>query len=378
MHALEPNPLSEPGVRYEKVQALGQGSFGFVQLAKNQNGERAAIKFLKRGAINKYTEAEILNHSLLRHPHVIQFQEVFLTSEFICIAMEYATGGSLFHYVQKQGRLKEAVARWFFQQLIIGADYCHKRGVANRDIKLENTLLQVVKGLPLPLLKICDFGYSKADSMSVAKSKVGTLTYMAPEVLVNRDGRYDGKVADIWSCGVMLYVMLYGRYPFDTPPGANVPKAKEILQMLDKMVGMRYTIPEGVEVSPEGRDLLQRMLLPDPAARIQLEQIMVHPWFTTNLPPEAATMNDSYLRASFPSDHQRPEEIRRLLDDAKAPTPGASMVTGMGDAQEPDDASIENAIREDLQAYGNASGSASLQQFINAHSVGVGGSMQAT
>jgi serine/threonine-protein kinase SRK2 len=68
--------------------------------------------------------------------------------------------------------LKEAVARWFFQQLVIGVDYCHKRGVANRDIKLENTLLQVVKGLPLPLLKICDFGYSKADFKSAAKSKV--------------------------------------------------------------------------------------------------------------------------------------------------------------------------------------------------------------
>lgn len=121
-------------------------------------------QFLKRGAINKYTEAEILNHSLLRHPHVIQFKEVFLTSEHICIAMEYATGGSLFHYVQKQGRLREAVARWFFQQLVIGADYCHKRGVANRDIKLENTLLQIVKGLPLPLLKICDFGRVSSSS----------------------------------------------------------------------------------------------------------------------------------------------------------------------------------------------------------------------
>lgn len=134
----------------------------------------------------------------LRHPHVIQFKEAFLTSEHVCIAMEYATGGSLFHYVQKQSRLKEAVARWFFQQLVIGCDYCHKRGVANRDIKLENTLLQKVNGLPLPLLKICDFGYSKADFKSAAKSKVGTLTYMAPEVLVNRDGRYDGKVG--WSC----------------------------------------------------------------------------------------------------------------------------------------------------------------------------------
>jgi serine/threonine-protein kinase SRK2 len=150
----------------------GKGSFGFVQLAKNANGEMVAVKMLKRGDVNKYVEAEILNHSMLRHPHVIQFKEVFLTHEYICIAMEYATGGSLFHYVQKQGRLKEAVARWFFQQLIIGADYCHRRGVANRDIKLENTLLQVVKGLPLPLLKICDFGYSKADFKSAAKSKV--------------------------------------------------------------------------------------------------------------------------------------------------------------------------------------------------------------
>lgn len=79
--------------------------------------------------------------------------------------------------------------------------------------------LQVVPQLPLPLLKICDFGYSKADYKSAAKSKVGTLTYMAPEVLINhnRDGQYNGKVADIWSCGVMLYVMLCGKYPFDSP-----------------------------------------------------------------------------------------------------------------------------------------------------------------
>ena len=96
-----------------------------------------------------------------------------MTNEYICIAMEYATGGSLFHYVQKQTRLKEAVARWFFQQLIIGVDYCHKRGIANRDIKLENMLLQKVNGLPLPLLKICDFGYSTAD-FQAAKFNVCT------------------------------------------------------------------------------------------------------------------------------------------------------------------------------------------------------------
>ena len=88
-------------------------------------------------------ETEILNHRVLRHPHVIEFKEVFITSEYICIVMEYASGGNLFSYVQRAIRLKEPAARWFFQQLIIGLDYCHRRGVVNRDIKLENTLLTV-------------------------------------------------------------------------------------------------------------------------------------------------------------------------------------------------------------------------------------------
>jgi hypothetical protein len=101
-------------------------------------------------------EAEIVNHSLMRHPHVVQFREVFLTSKFICIAMEYAGAGSLHAYVKQQGHLKEAVARWFFQQLAVAVDYCHKRGVANRDIKLENTLLavRVVWG-PIKVVATC-------------------------------------------------------------------------------------------------------------------------------------------------------------------------------------------------------------------------------
>jgi serine/threonine protein kinase len=171
-----PDPLAETS-RYTKIADLSSGSFGFVQLARNtETGELVAIKFIERGdRVNRYVEAEILNHRMLRHPHVIEYKEVFITSEYICIAMEFASGGSLFTYVQRAVRLKEAAARWFFQQLIIGLDYCHRRGVVNRDIKLENTLLQMVQGLPLPLLKICDFGYSKAHFMSAPKSKVREL-----------------------------------------------------------------------------------------------------------------------------------------------------------------------------------------------------------
>ncbi len=129
-----PSPLAD-NPKYEKIQTLGRGAFGFVMLAKNTTtNEQVAVKCLKRSEVNKYIEAEIVNHSMLYHPHVIQFKDVFLTSQYICIVMEYAECGTMFKYVQQYGRLKEAVARWFFQQLVLGVDYCHARGVANRDI----------------------------------------------------------------------------------------------------------------------------------------------------------------------------------------------------------------------------------------------------
>lgn len=351
----EPDPLKGTA-KYQKVKSLGKGSFGFVQLGKViATGELVAIKFLKRGDVNKYVEAEIVNHSLLRHPHVIQFKEVFLLPDYICIAMEYAVGGSLFHYVQNQGKLNETLARWFFQQLMIGIDYCHKRGVVNRDIKLENTLLQENNGLPLPLVKICDFGYSKADFKSAAKSKVGTLTYMAPEVLINTEGKYDGKMADIWSCGVMLYVMLFGRYPFESPASGTISRANEILKMLEKMVNRKYPMPENVELTPECRDLLTRLLLPDPNQRITMADVMKHPWFVANLPAAAANMNAGYLNAAFPPGYQKPEDIHKLLEDAKRKELGRKPSEGADEA-------FEQAFDEEMAK--SAAACSQVRQFI--------------
>jgi serine/threonine-protein kinase SRK2 len=104
-------------------------------------------------------------------------------------------------------------ARYFFQQLISGVSYCHSMQVCHRDLKLENTLLD---GSDAPRLKICDFGYSKSSVLhSQPKSTVGTPAYIAPEVLLKKE--YDGKIADVWSCGVTLYVMVVGAYPFEDP-----------------------------------------------------------------------------------------------------------------------------------------------------------------
>jgi serine/threonine-protein kinase SRK2 len=359
-----PDPLRESG-RYQKITDLSSGAFGFVQLARNvQTEELVAIKFIERGdRVNKYVENEILNHRMLRHPHVIEYKEVFLTAEYICIAMEYASGGSLFTYVQRAVRLKEAAARWFFQQLIIGLDYCHRKGVVNRDIKLENTLLQMVQGLPLPLLKICDFGYSKAHFMSAPKSRVGTLAYMAPEI-IQATGNYDGKKADIWSCGVMLYVMLFGQYPFETQQGPHQNQATRIQYMMDRISRMQLALPDSVEISPECRDLLCRTLVADPSARITMSDIQRHRWFLTNLPPEAVSMNDNYLADDDFSGVQTEEEIKGILRQAMTPGPGKYNFASYDETYEE---LIDDAIHDefhtnersfDPQQYGAAGASA--------------------
>ncbi|KAK9815300.1 hypothetical protein WJX72_001264 [[Myrmecia] bisecta] len=251
--------------------------------------------FWKRGdKVTKYVERELLNHRLLCHPHVIQFKQVFLTRQYMCIVMEFAAGGNLFEHVLRKGGLKEADARWFFQQLIIAVDYMHRMGVANRDLSLENTLLG---SEPRPLLKIGDFSYSKHEKFQSAPgSRAGTPAYLAPEVIQTTRGQtYDGKIADIWSCGVMLYVMLVGEFPFVRPEDKfdNQPRQR----MTRRILKAQYEFPPHVKVSHECRNLLCLILQLEPARRITLQQIQQHPWYLKDLPPGSLTMNAG-LRAA--------------------------------------------------------------------------------
>ncbi|KAL0048946.1 hypothetical protein WJX82_002950 [Trebouxia sp. C0006] len=202
-----PQAASEPPIlsgafNYRQVEQVGQGTFGTVfhavQLGTDSPPD-AAIKLLPRGALMKsyrtLIRREILHQSCLEHPFIISIKEVFLTKEHVAIAMEYAHGGDLYQHViacKPLYRLPEDQARWIFQQLLIGLDYCHKKGVANRDLKLENLLLDRKDTGSRPLLKICDFGYSKHDINSPAKTVVGTPVYMAPEIILAAK-HYDAK-----------------------------------------------------------------------------------------------------------------------------------------------------------------------------------------
>lgn len=262
-----------------QLSEIGQGNFGVARLAKDEHtGELVAIKFIERGdAIDGNVEREIINQRCLRHSNIVTFKGIFITPTHLAIVMEYASGGELFHRICDKGRFSEDEARYFFQQLVSGVSFCHQSGVCHRDLKLENTLLD---GSSAPRLKICDFGYSKSMFLhSEPKSTVGTPAYIAPEVLHRRI--YNGHAADVWSCGVTLYVMLVGYYPFDDPDDPrNFRKA------IERTMEVRYSYPNDVRISDTCKDLLSRIFVVCPEERITMDEIRLHPWFQHNLPIE--------------------------------------------------------------------------------------------
>ncbi|CAN6480004.1 unnamed protein product [Victoria cruziana] len=243
--------------RYELVKDIGSGNFGVAKLVRDKRTrELFAVKYIEKGQrIDENVKREIMNHRSLKHPNIVRFKEVLLTPTHLAIVMEYAAGGELFERICNAGRFSEDEARFFFQQLISGVSYCHSMEICHRDLKLENTLLD---GSTAPRLKICDFGYSKSSVLhSQPKTAVGTPAYIAPEVLARRE--YDGKIADVWSCGVTLYVMLVGAYPFEDPEDP-----KNFRKTITRILGVHYSIPNYVRVSAECRHLLSRIFVANP------------------------------------------------------------------------------------------------------------------
>lgn len=141
---------------------------------------------------------------------------------------------------------------------------------AHCHFQLENALLD---GSDPPVLKICDFGYSKSSLLhSAAKSTVGTPAYIAPEVLSRKP--YDGTAADVWSCGVTLFVMLVGSYPFEDPAAP-----KDFRATIARIMAIKYSYPAGLKLSSEVKDLLAKIFVVDPTQRLNVPGIVAHPWF---------------------------------------------------------------------------------------------------
>ncbi|KDP30449.1 hypothetical protein JCGZ_17137 [Jatropha curcas] len=305
--------------RYEPIKDLGSGNFGVARLVRDKKTkELVAVKYIERGKkIDENVQREIINHRSLRHPNIVKFKEVLLTPTHLAIVMEYAAGGELFARICSAGRFSEDESRFFFQQLISGVSYCHSMEICHRDLKLENTLLD---GSPTPRLKICDFGYSKSALLhSQPKSTVGTPAYIAPEVLSRKE--YDGKIADVWSCGVTLYVMLVGAYPFEDPEDP-----RNFRKTIGRIMSVQYSIPDYVRVSADCKHLLSRIFVANPAKRITIPEIKQHPWFLKNLPKELIEIEKTnYAESESDQPSQSVDEIMRIIQEAKTPGEAAKV-----------------------------------------------------
>ena len=302
----EPTPENFlSGSRFRCMEYINRGATSFVVMAVDTTTDKKyALKFIPlQQTKSKYIEREILNQFKLKHPHVIKLEELFTTEDHLVLVLEYADKGDLFSYIRKRGRLREDSARWFFQQLILAIDFCHKMGVVNRDIKLENVLLSSVsagKGTRKRIAKLSDFGFSKDETRhSAPNTRLGTLMYIAPEIMTNKPNEsYDARKTDVWSAGVVLYVMLAGQYPFlagsdggtDSLDGFGVKKMGELLNR---------TVTNDFErlysVSDSCHELLLGMLEPDPHKRIGVEEVMNSKWFQVGMNTNISEFNDKVV-----------------------------------------------------------------------------------
>ncbi|KZV37786.1 CBL-interacting protein kinase 25 [Dorcoceras hygrometricum] len=257
--------------KYEMGKLLGQGTFAKVYYGKNlATNKCVAIKVIKKDQVIRsermmeQIKREISVMRLVRHPNIAELKEVMATKSKIFIIMEYVRGGELFAKVAR-GRLKEDAARKYFQQLISAVDFCHSRGVIHRDLKPENLLLDENENL-----KISDFGlsalYEHRCKDGLLHTQCGTPAYIAPEVL--RTKGYDGTKADLWSCGVILYVLLAGFLPFQDD---------NLSTMYKKIFRADYEFPPWF--STDSKRILSKLLVADPGRRIGIQGVMRTHWF---------------------------------------------------------------------------------------------------
>lgn len=256
---------------YKLGKLLGMGTFGVVRLGTNEiTKHEVAVKILSKKKVKHQkmmdkVKREIHISKMLNHPHVGKLFEYFDINDEIYIVFEYIPNGELYELIRKSGPIDPTLARKYFQQIVYAIQYVHSFGISHRDLKPENILIDDDGNI-----KIIDFGLSNMFKDGRAlKTFCGSRNYASPEIIEGKD--YDGTQSDIWSLGVILYAMLYGEMPFDDEN--NTTLCKSIREAKYYMKGYQ-TI--------EAKDLLNRMLQPNPLKRISIEEIIEHPWFNKN------------------------------------------------------------------------------------------------
>ena len=269
--------------KYQLGQILGRGSFAKVYRAKSLlDNANVAIKVIEKPAIADQTAESLLVREvsamkrLNAHPNILKIFEVMATRSKIYLVMELAEGGEMFSQITKRGKMSEAIGRRYFQELISALRFCHGNGVTHRDLKPQNLLLD-----EFGRLKVSDFGLSALPEHGrdgLLFTACGTPCYTAPEV-VRRNG-YDGAKADAFSCGVILFVFLAGYLPYND---ANLG------ELYKKVYRRDFVFPDWI--SKGARNVIYKLLDPNPNTRMTMEGVVGTNWFKKSLRVESEVDN---------------------------------------------------------------------------------------
>ncbi|XP_021164458.1 serine/threonine-protein kinase BRSK2 isoform X4 [Fundulus heteroclitus] len=252
---------------YRLEKTLGKGQTGLVKLGVHCiTGQKVAIKIVNREKLSESVlmkvEREIAILKLIEHPHVLKLYDVYENNKYLYLVLEHVSGGELFDYLVKKGRLTPKEARKFFRQIISALDFCHSHSICHRDLKPENLLLDEKNNI-----RIADFGMASLQvGDSLLETSCGSPHYACPEVI--RGERYDGRRADVWSCGVILFALLVGALPFDHD---------NLRQLLEKVKSGVFHMPHFIP--PDCQALLKGMIEVNPDKRLTLEAIQKHTWY---------------------------------------------------------------------------------------------------
>jgi len=256
-----------------EATTIGQGSFGAVTVGVHQTTEfERAIKQMSKDNVKdrdvQRFRQEITIMKSMDHPNIIKLHETFEDKRHIFLVMELCSGGELFDRIIEAGQFTEKCAAAVAQQMLSAVFYMHTSGVCHRDLKPENFLFQSKGPIEESTLKIIDFGLSKRfQEREMMSSTVGTPYYVAPQVL---QGKYD-KACDLWSCGVILYMMLVGYPPF------RGKTEQEVLQKVRKGV-FTFESTDWRHISEDAKRFIEGLIMVDPRSRLTAETALKHTW----------------------------------------------------------------------------------------------------
>lgn len=285
---------------YDLEKTLGSGHFAVVKLARHVfTGEKVAVKVIDKTKLDDISRAHLFQEvrcmKLVQHPHVVRLYEVIDTQTKLYLILELGDGGDLYDYIMRhEGGLSEPLACEYFRQIVQAIAYCHQLHVVHRDLKPENVVFFEKQGT----VKLTDFGFSnRFHPGQKLQTSCGSLEYMAPEILLGDS--YDAPAVDVWSLGVILYMLVCGRSPF---------QERNDSETLTKIMDCKYSVPG--HVSSECRELIGKMLVVAPDERFSLQQIGEHRWMQ-QLQDKATEPTDTCsVHAAEPNDKNDASRVR--------------------------------------------------------------------